>query len=128
MARRTLIDFFHDLSRTSGDFLVYDDGYRSRSHTYDDTARAARRFAAKLRASGITKGQHVAIWCENRPEWIVVLWGCLLEGVALVPIDYRASADFLLRVAGIVDARAIVVGDTVGEVKTDRAVWRITAL
>jgi acyl-CoA synthetase (AMP-forming)/AMP-acid ligase II len=54
----------------------------------------------------------VVIWAENRAEWIFALWGCLLEGVVLVPIDYRASADFLRRVAGIVDARAILVGDT----------------
>jgi hypothetical protein len=39
------------------------------------------------------------------------MWGCSLEGVVLVPIDYRASADFLLRVASIVDARAVLVGD-----------------
>jgi long-chain acyl-CoA synthetase len=128
MARRTLIDFFHDLSRTPGEFLVYDDGYRSRSHTYGQVTAAARRFAARLRAHGIAKGQHVAIWCENRPEWIVVLWGCLLEGVALVPIDYRASADFLLRIADIVDARAIVIGDTVGDLKTNRTVWRVAEL
>ena len=31
------------------------------------------------------------------------MWGCLLRGVVLVPIDYRASADFLQRVAGIVE-------------------------
>ena len=43
------------------------------------------------------------------------MWGCLLRGVVLVPIDYRASADFLHRVAGIVDARAILVGDAVPE-------------
>ena len=43
----------------------------------------------------------------------MALWGCLLEGVVLVPIDYRASADFLERVASIVDARAVLVGDAV---------------
>ena len=56
----------------------------------------------------ITRGQHVVIWSENRPEWIVALWGCLLRGVVLVPIDYRASADFLRRVAAIVSARAVL--------------------
>ncbi len=43
----------------------------------------------------------------------MALWGCLLEGVVLVPIDYRASAAFLVRVADIVSARAILVGDVV---------------
>ena len=65
-------------------------------------ARSPRPPAPSQRGSAPTasgKGQTVAIWGENRAEWIVALWGCLLEGVVLVPIDYRASADFLLRVA-----------------------------
>ena len=82
-------------------------------YTYRDTTERARAFAARLHAEGIVQGQHVVIWSENRPEWIVALWGCLLRGVVLVPIDYRASADFLQRVARIVDARAVLVGDAV---------------
>src|SRR5688500_1844336 len=114
MARRTLIDFFEDLSTIDGDFLTYDDGYRTWSYTYAETTERARAFASTLHESGIAKGQHIVIWSENRPEWIIALWGCLLRGVVLVPIDYRASTDFTLKVAEIVDARAILVGDTVG--------------
>ena len=44
MARRTLIDFFDDLSGISGEFLVYDDGYRTLVvHLRDDRRRGARR-------------------------------------------------------------------------------------
>jgi long-chain acyl-CoA synthetase len=113
MARRTLVEFFEDLSRIDGEFLTYDDGYRSWSYTYRDTADRARAFAAVLQASGITRGQHVVVWGENRPEWVMALWGCLLQGVVVVPIDYRASLEFLRKVAGIVDARAVLIGDTV---------------
>jgi long-chain acyl-CoA synthetase len=113
MPRRTLLDFFDDLAATDAAFLVYDDGYRTWSLTYRDTANAARGFAARLRSSGIGKGATVAIWSENRPEWIVAFWGCLLEGVVLVPIDYRASNAFLATVADIVDARTVLVGDVV---------------
>ena len=42
MQRDTLIDFFRDLITTRGEFLVYDDGYRRRSHSYEDLGRAAR--------------------------------------------------------------------------------------
>ena len=34
MVRDTLIDFFGDLSRARGEFLVYDDGFRSRGYSY----------------------------------------------------------------------------------------------
>jgi long-chain acyl-CoA synthetase len=130
MARRTLIDFFQDLAVASGDFLVHDDGYRSRTFGYADTAAAANAFAERLRASGITSGRTVAIWSENRAEWIFALWGCLLEGVIVVPIDYRASADFLLRVAAIVDAGAILTGDLVDSAAIGQArpVWPLQEL
>jgi long-chain acyl-CoA synthetase len=129
MVRRTLIDFFEDLSGISGEFLVFDDGYRTWSLTYRDTTDRARAFAARLHAEGIVQGQHVVIWGENRPEWIVALWGCLLRGVVLVPIDYRASADFLQRVARIVNARAVLVGDAVPEpTGVDAPIWKLAAL
>ncbi|MEP6918774.1 MAG: AMP-binding protein, partial [Acidobacteriota bacterium] len=121
MVRRTLIDFFSDLSATAGEFVVYDDGYRSWSYSYAQIGAASRAFADRLRAEGVTAGQAVAVWGENRAEWIVALWGCLLEGVVLIPIDYRASAEFLLRVAAIVDARAILVGDAVDGATLDGA-------
>jgi long-chain acyl-CoA synthetase len=129
MARRTLIDFFEDLSGISGEFLVFDDGYRTWSLTYRDTVERARAFAARLHAEGMIQGQHVVVWGENRPEWIVALWGCLLRGVVLVPIDYRASTDFLQRVARIVDARAVLVGDAVPEpAGVDAPIWKLSAL
>ena len=130
MTRRTLIDFFDDLSATPGEFLVYDDGYRSWSYSYASVASAARAFAARLGSENITKGQTVVIWSENRPEWIVAFWGCLLAGVVLVPIDYRTSSAFLTRVAGIVDARVILTGDVVDASGLDagRPVWNLSGL
>ncbi len=99
MQRNTLIDFFRDLAEIRGEFLVYDDGYRRRGHSYEEVGRAARAFAAKLAAAGFSKGDKVVFWGENRPEWVVGYWGCLLMGVIAVPIDYRSSVDFVLRVA-----------------------------
>jgi long-chain acyl-CoA synthetase len=131
MIRRTLIDFFADATsdpRTArAEFLTYDDGYRTWSWSYADLARAAQQFAQRLRDADIRSGQHVAIWSENRPEWIAALWGALLEGVVLVPIDYRASAEFLRTVSRIVDAKAILVGDVVdvAALSRDRTMWRL---
>jgi long-chain acyl-CoA synthetase len=111
--RDTLVDFFADLIEIRGDFLVYDDGYKRRVHSYADVGRAARGFAAQLNATGIRQGDKVIVWGENRPEWIACYWGCLIAGVIVVPIDYRSSADFVRRVAGIVEARLVLVGDDV---------------
>ncbi len=113
MARATLLDFFDDIAGIRREYLVYDDGYRIRRYRYDEVGCASRAFAARLQAAGFEKGDPVVIWSENRPEWIVALWGCILAGVIVVPIDYRASGEFLARVRQRVGARLLLVGDEV---------------
>jgi len=127
--RDTLIDFFRDLSAIRGEFLSYDDGYRRRSYTYGDVARAARGFAARLLAAGLKPSDKVVFWGENRPEWIACYWGCLIAGIIVVPIDYRSAPAFAARVRGLVEARVILVGDDIQEVPAEidlggAAVWR----
>ena len=134
MTRRTLLDFFADVTSdtatAAAPFLVYDDGYRTWTWTYGELGAAAHACAVRLRSAGIAAGSAVAIWSENRPEWIAALWGALLEGVVVVPIDYRTSAEFLLKVSEIVDARAILVGDTVDVTALTgaREVWKLGEL
>lgn len=82
-----------------------------------------------LHTRGFRKGDAVVFWSENRPEWIVAFWGCLLLGVVVVPIDYRASPDFLARVTRIVRARLILVGQDVPALEPaaagDAAIWAL---
>ena len=113
MARDTLIDVFREFVEARGEFLVYDDGFRSRAFTYADVGRAARGFAARLHDAGLRKGDKVVFFSENRPEWIAAFWGCLLCGVVIVPIDYRSSPDFLARVSRIVAAKLVLIGQDV---------------
>ena len=133
MAPRTLVDFFGTLSAIGGDprvqFLVYDDGYRLWSWSYADVVAGSRAFTTRLRSAGIGKGEAVVLWGENRPEWIAALWGCILEGVVAVPIDYRASPEFMHRVAAIVAARVIVAGDIVDTSGSkEPPVWPLASL
>jgi long-chain acyl-CoA synthetase len=128
--RDTLLDFFHDLAGADGDFLVHDDGFRSRTFSYKAVAGAARAFAARLHDAGLRKGDKAVFFSENRPEWIVAFWGCLLAGVVVVPIDYRSSPDFLARVARIVAAKVVLVGQDVPPVHDEGGapVWRLHEL
>src|SRR5205085_10194367 len=130
MARRTLLDFHDTIASTPGEFVVYDDGYRTWRYSYAAIAHAAGAFARRLRAAGVARGQAIAIWGENRPEWLIALWGAVLEGVVLVPLDYRASADLVGRVAAIVDARAILTGDAVdaSTLGATRPIWALAEL
>jgi long-chain acyl-CoA synthetase len=122
--RDTLIDFFRDLVAIRGEFLVYDDGYRRRAYTYGEVGRAARGFAASLAAAGLRAGDKVVFWGENRPEWIVCFWGCLISGIIVVPIDYRSSSAFVAKVRDLVDARVLLIGDDVPHI--DGETWRFS--
>ena len=133
MRRETLIDFFSDVVRLRGEFLVFDDGYRHRSHSYEDVGRAARGFAARLARAGLTKTDKVVVWGENRPEWVVAYWGCLLAGVIVVPIDYRSAPAFVARVRAMVEAPIVLVGDDVPSLPADpdlgaAQIWRLADL
>jgi long-chain acyl-CoA synthetase len=113
MRRDTLLDFFEDISRTDDTFIVHDDGYRVRRTTYRQVGASARAFGQKLIDAGVQPGDKVVIWCENRTEWVVALWGTLLIRAVLVPVDFRASADLLARISTIVKAKIVIVGDEV---------------
>jgi long-chain acyl-CoA synthetase len=127
MARDTLIDFFNDFARHSSEFLIYDDGFRSRVYSYPEIAAKSRAFALRLREAGIGNGEKIILYGENRPEWVIALWGALLEGVILVPIDYRASLEFVQKIDVIVGARAILTGDEGDPPRSDR-IWSFSSL
>lgn len=107
----SLAYFYSQWRANGGEFLRYDGDVGASGLTYDRAARAASGFAQKLRAGGIRAGERIVIWAENRPEWVVALWGCLLEGVVLVPIDFRSSTAVIERIARIVSARALLIGE-----------------
>ena len=110
MARESLIDFFDDFSVLDEPFIVHDDGYRVQQVSYRELAAAARAFRARLAEHGIGPDDKVIVWSENRAGWVAALWGCLLGRVVLVPVDFRASAALVRRIAGIVGAKAILTG------------------
>jgi long-chain acyl-CoA synthetase len=128
--RQTLVDFFCQVSKSPREFLQYDNGYRSWKYTYAQVGLAAHHFAARLGEHNIGKGDKVIFWSENRPEWIAAFWGCVLAGVIIVPIDYRASLHFLHHIQQIVDARLILIGEEVqlSSWEGQPAVWRLSDL
>jgi len=77
--------------------------------------------ARGLMALGVRKGEHVAIWAPNVPEWPIVQYAAAKIGAILVPLDVECGAgelEFLLRhsetttlllAAGSADARMVSV-------------------
>jgi long-chain acyl-CoA synthetase len=126
VARETLLDFFEDFSARDDVFIVHDDGYRVRRITYRHLAAQARLFARRLGDHGLAPGDCVVVWSENRTEWVIAFWGCLLAGGVLVPVDYRASSDLLLRIVRIVSARVVLIGEELTTLPWEGTVWKLT--
>ena len=122
--------FLHRIAQVNSEFIIFDDGYRGWSYSYRDMARIAAAFAARLRAENIQKGDAVMIWAENRPAWIAALWGCLLEGVVVVPVDQRSSIDLFQRIKEKVRPHVILLGNRVPAVEDDgcTAIWRLAEM
>ena len=85
------------------------------------------QFRPRLRDAGLRKGDKVVFFSENRPEWIVAFWGCLLDGVVVVPIDYRSSPDFLAARQPHRHAKLVLVGQDVPPLRRSRRGARLAA-
>ena len=84
-------------------------GYRTEAFSYGEILSMAYGFAGELQSRGIAKGDRLMLWGENSAEWVAVFFGCALSGVAVIPMDDSASADFAMRVSKQVGAKLLVV-------------------
>lgn len=73
-------------SHRESEFLRFKAGDAWRSLTYGEVARRVRELALGLHTLGITSGDRVAIWSENRPEWNLADLAALAIGAVDVPI------------------------------------------
>jgi long-chain acyl-CoA synthetase len=92
---------YHNFSAWVDDFsrwgnktaLFYRSG-KQKEFTQWSFARLAEescRIGRGLLAAGLVKGDRVALWSENRPEWIAVWLGAAIAGMVIVPIDFLIS-------------------------------------
>src|SRR5262249_14059194 len=72
---------------------------------HDTLAERVRRAALGLEQLGVRSGDRVAILAENRPEWAVADFACLMIGAVDVPIYPNLPSDqvaYILRDSGAV--------------------------
>lgn len=77
--------------RPDDEALVYPD--RGLRQTYREFNAAVENCARSLMALGIGKGDHVAVWGQNVPEWVMLQFATGKVGAVLVTINpaYRAN-------------------------------------
>ena len=75
---------------------------------YRELGDRARSFATGLNNSGFKRGDSVALFGENRPEWIAAALGVIRLGAVAVPLDVQLADHDLAHVLNDSDARAII--------------------
>ncbi|MCK9172646.1 MAG: AMP-binding protein [Desulfuromonas thiophila] len=75
----------------ANDALVYPD--RGLRYSYAEFDALCDRIARGLLALGVKKGDHVAIWATNVPEWVVLQFATAKMGAVLVTVNtnYKSS-------------------------------------
>ncbi len=70
------------------------------TRTYPEFRNDVDTFARSLIAMGVRRGDHVAIWATNVPEWYITFWATTKIGAVLVTVNtaYKIhEAEYLLR-------------------------------
>ena len=77
--------------RPEDDALVYVD--RGLRYTYRQFTGAVEECARALMALGLERGDHVAVWGQNVPEWVILQFATGKTGTVLVTINpaYKSS-------------------------------------
>ncbi len=96
----TLGNLLKDLGKNYPDRLAVKYTDRDFQRTWKQLDEEAERLAKGFMAIGIGKGDHVAIWATNTPEWMLTLFATAKIGAVLVTVNtnYKVfELEYLLR-------------------------------
>src|SRR5918995_6628549 len=97
--------------RPEDDALVYPD--RDLRYTYREFKEVVERCARGLMALGLEKGDHVAVWGQNVPEWVTLQFATGKTGTVLVTINPAYKSEELRYVLEQSDAAALFLSEGV---------------
>src|SRR5918993_4077771 len=98
--------------RPEDEALVYAD--RNLRYTYTEFKAVVEKCARSLMALGIDKGDHVAVWGQNVPEWVILQFATGKVGAVLVTINPAYKSHELKYVLEQSDARALFLTEGAG--------------
>jgi len=100
MINKTLGDILDETAKkySNHDALIYvDKGIR---YTYTEFKKRVDKLAKSLMALGIKRGDHIAIWAHNIPEWVLLQFASAKIGGVLVTVNtyYKShELEYLLK-------------------------------
>ena len=108
----TLVDLFDHVVSSNApgrELLRIREGKDWRGYTVQGFAEAVRQTGARLTHVGVGRGDRVALFAENRPEWHIVDFACHLVGAVLVPIYPSVPAAAVIYIVKDAGAKVLLV-------------------
>jgi malonyl-CoA/methylmalonyl-CoA synthetase len=85
--------------------------FEGRAYPYATVAAAASRWATRLRAAGVERGDRVALYLENSPAFVAAYLGAHMIGAIVVLINTQYRHTELRHILSDSQVRVIIVGD-----------------
>lgn len=89
--------------------------FEDRRITYKELNEQAERLAHFLKKRGIGKGDKVAIWLPNLPEWVVAWFAIPKLGAVVVPTDPWLKSGEIEYMFGDSDTKAVITSEKAGK-------------
>ncbi|QGG94467.1 AMP-binding protein [Actinomarinicola tropica] len=86
--------------------------------TYRELDERSNRLAHLFRSAGLQRGDHVALFMENQPRFMEVVWAALRSGLYITAINSHLTAEETAYILGDCGARAFVTSRALAEVAT----------
>lgn len=90
--------------------------FEHRRATFAELRDEVDRAAKALMALGIAHGDHVALWLNNRPEWLFCMFALAKIGAVQVPVNTRFRTNDLSYVLRQSDSAALITHDVSGPI------------
>ena len=85
--------------------------FEGRRLSWAETQAEVLRVARALRAAGVERGDHVAVWVPNHIEWILLWLGANAIGAVIVAINTRYKTEEVAYILRQSDAKLLVMVD-----------------
>ena len=95
------------------------------TRTYYEFNKEVDKYAKGLLGMGIRKGDHVAVWATNYPEWLILFFATARIGAVLVTVNtnYKeAELEYLLSNS---DSKALFICDGIKDIDCEKIIYSV---
>uniref|UniRef100_A0A7E4V5Z6 Very long-chain fatty acid transport protein n=1 Tax=Panagrellus redivivus TaxID=6233 RepID=A0A7E4V5Z6_PANRE len=115
---RGIHEIFLDVVRKSADKTALIDVQTGRSLTFSEFNRLSNRFANYFKQKGFKRGDVIALYMENSPEFVAAWMGLAKLGVVTAWINSNLKMEPLAHCVTTSEAKAIITSSTLASVLT----------